>query len=685
MLVELLVTAGGIATGMTLYQKHLKGKHSGQWLEDLRRATRRTSELIFGNERNQQLLSLSSEEETDTRRKTEKIINRKVAVSVISTGFATAGLFLYAPLGLLCLPGIIYVSKDIFVSGYRSLVHQRKANVDVISGLCKIFLLISGHLFICSTTTVIFAVNRKLLNKVKSNAKGNLVNVFRQQPRVAWVLQEGVECEVPVAELKQDAIVVVGAGETIPVDGEIISGSAYIDQHILTGESQPAEKSCGDQVFSATIVLSGNIQIKVDKVGEQTTAAQIGMMLNQTADIKTDQQLKAEEFSDKTVLPTLALSAFAFPFFGPTSALVILQSHFKYRMNIVSAIGLLNYLNLASQSKLLIKDGRAFERISSVDTVVFDKTGTLTEEMPQVAEIHVCAENSADNLLRYAAAAEGKQTHPIARAIIAEAQVRELDLPVLDEAEYQVGYGLSARLDQRQVQVGSVRFMALMGLDLSDELQQCYDTCCDRGNTLILVAVDNQLIGGIELCPTIRPEAQEIISGLSERGVTATYIISGDHEAPTRKLANTLGIKHYFAGVLPEQKADLIKQLQSEGRSVCFIGDGINDCIAMKQADISVSLGDASTVAIDSSQVILLDNSLKNLHRLFDLSKQFMKSTKICATAILLPSIVGMSGALFSGLGLAQVLLLSQLGLMVAVTTSVYPVLKHSLSETDEK
>jgi len=135
---------------------------------------------------------------------------------------------------------------------------------------------------------------------------------------------------------------------------------------------------------------------------------------------------------------------------------------------------------------------------------------------------------------------------------------------------------------------------------------------------------------------------------------------------------------------LPEKKADLIKQLQNEGKSVCFIGDGINDCIAMKQADISISLGDASTVAIDSSQVILLDNSLKNLHTLLDLSKQFMQNTKVCATAILLPSMLGVSGALFSSISLAQVLLFSQLGLMVAVTTSVYPILKYSFSKNDK-
>lgn len=680
MLVEIFAAAG-----ITVYQKHVTSGHSNQWLRTVRHTMHRTSTLIFGKKRNEQLLSLSSEQEIIDRHKAEKIINRKLAVSLISTGFAAAGVIFYAPLGLLCLPGILYVSKDIFVGGYRSIVDRRKLNVDVISGLCKIFLLVSGHLFICSTTTVIFSVNRKLLNKVKSNAKGNLVNVFRQQPRLAWVLHEGVECEMPVAELKQDAIVVVGAGEIIPVDGEIILGSAYIDQHILTGESQPAEKSCGDQVFSATVVLSGNIQVKVDKVGEQTTAAQIGLMLNQTADIKTDQQLKAEGFSDKTVLPTLILSAIAAPIIGPTSALVILQSHFKYRMNIISAIGLLNYLNLASQNHLLIKDGRAFERLSSVDTVVFDKTGTLTEEVPQVVKIHVCAEESAETLLRYAAAAEGKQTHPIARAIITEAQVRGLDLPVLEEAAYQVGYGLSAKLDQRQVQVGSVRFIELMGLKLPDDLQKHYDACCDKGNTLILVSIDGHLSGGIELYPTIRPEAQSIIAGLAERGVTATYIISGDHEAPTRKLADTLGIKHYFSSVLPEKKADLIKQLQNEGKSVCFIGDGINDCIAMKQADISISLGDASTVAIDSSQVILLDNSLKNLHTLFDLSKHFMQNTKVCATAILLPSMLGVSGALFSSISLAQVLLFSQLGLMVAVTTSIYPILKYSLSKDDKK
>jgi Cu2+-exporting ATPase len=681
MMLELIVMSGCVIGGSLVYQKK---RH---FFERTRQVKQRAALLLFGNLRRQQLLDISSDEEIAARKNIESITKKKLQVSFVSAGFAAVGVLVYAPIGLLSVPGILYVLQDAVVSSYRSLVEKRQVSVDVLIVLSKSSLLFTGHFFLCSATGIILAVNRTLLHKVKDNSKGCLVDVFRQQSQVARVMQGGVEREVSVSTLTEETIVVVAAGEAIPVDGTVVGGTALVDQHILTGESQPVEKASGDTVFASTLILSGHIQIQVSHIGEQTIAAQIGQLLNQTAELKTEQQLQAEVFSDRTVLPTLGLSALALPFWGTTSALVILQSHFKYRLTVISSVGLLNYLNLASRKQLLIKDGGAFERLSNVDTVVFDKTGTLTEEIPQVAAIHTCSTWSKVDILTYAAAAENKQTHPIAKAICQAAKAQNLILPMTQQAEYKVGYGLEVIVNNQQIQLGSIRFMAMANVVLLSAMEEIAAVCHMKGHTLILLAVDGELVGGVELHPTIRPEAWETIAGLRKQGVQATYIISGDQREPTKYLADKLGIDHYFAETLPEQKSTIVEELQREGKTVCFIGDGINDCVAMQKADVSISLGNASTFAIDTAQIILLDNTLNQLYSLFDLSKEFSDRIKVSSNVIISASLLGMGGALCFNMGLVAAILLQQVGLLVGVVSSMYPLIKHgfSASEVGEK
>ena len=678
MLFELVVMGSSAAVGASLYKKQESYNKLVTWLGDFRDMGKEVKKLVWSDARHQQLLNLSSKREILARQKKEQDLNRNVRISLVSTGLAGIGTLLYAPLGLLSLPGMLYISKIVFNSAYHSLVERRKANVDLLILISNGVLLFSGSLFWCSTIILLYAVNHKLLHTIQTNTKSSLVDVFRQQPQVAWVIQDGVECEVSISELTSDSIILVGAGEVIPVDGRVVKGLASVDQQALTGESQPAERAPGDQVFAATLVLSGKIHVQVDHIGEQTTAAQIGHILNQTADTKTHQQLQVEALSDKTVLPTLLAGATIASLVSPISGWAVLQSHFKHRMTIVSGISLMNYLNLASHRGLLVKSGDVLEQLNDIDTIVFDKTGTLTEEVPEIGDIHLCGVYSADTVLQYAAAAEGKQTHPIARAIIQAVQSRDLSIPEIEQAAYQVGYGLSVTIDQRLIQLGSLRFMEMTEVSLPEVIKTAYANSSSVGHSMVLLAVDGEVVAGIELNPKVRPEAEDVIAGLHQRGIQKTYIISGDHIAPTQKLAESLGIDDYFAEVLPEQKATLIADLQKTGKKICFVGDGINDCIAMKQADVSISLGDASTIAVDTAQVILLDNNLTQLGELFDLSHAFISRTKSSYALVTLPGLVGICGALFWHFSITGVMLLPQLGLTLGVLHSMYPLLKYN-------
>ncbi|SJM95054.1 heavy metal translocating P-type ATPase [Crenothrix polyspora] len=660
-------------TGLGLYAKNRLKKKTL-----LNQLTAQPRIIPFtGSVRNQQIREFS-ENTIDQKSPAQKLADRNMAVSLSSMGLATVGKLIYPPLLLLSLPGILYVTQFAVVPSYESMVKKKKLTVDFLYTLTNIFLVLNNHLFFASFSIFLYSLNRSLLAKISNDSKKSIIDVFKQQPSFIWVVYEGVEREIAFEDLKTGDTVVVSAGSTIPVDGIISEGTASVDQHILTGEFQPVEKGEGMEVFALTLVLSGKIYIHAHKTGHDTTAAQIASILNNTLSTKTDIQLWSSEFSDKTVLPTLLLSGMMLPFIGSIGAMVIVNSHFRYKASIASTIGVMNHLNAASHNGILIKNGHTFEVLKTVDTVVFDKTGTLTEEQPRVASVHACSGYLEQEVLRFAAAAETKQSHPIAKAILQQAADWQLLLPDVDETAYKLGYGLTVGIEGHIVRVGSVRFLEQEGVSIPESVRQLQADSHDVGSPMVAVALDAVAIGAIALEAAIRPGTKELIGELRERGITSMYIISGDHEAPTRKLAHELGIDHYFAETLPEQKAERVAQLQAEGKVVCYIGDGINDAIALKQADVSVSIRGASTVATDAAQIVLMDKTLNQLPYLFDIGQQFGSNMKKVVAAVIIPSVMTAGGAIFLHFGLLQSLILPQIGLLAGVAMAMNPAVRHS-------
>ena len=319
--------------------------------------------------------------------------------------------------------------------------------------------------------------------------------------------------------------------------------------------------------------------------------------------------------------------------------------------------------------------------LTQVDTIVFDKTGTLTHAQPHVGQIHTCSDYEALDVLKYAAAAEYKQSHPIALAILEEANARQLVVPQVDETEYKVGYGLSVTLIGQIVRVGSARFMEMEGITIPRHIKETQKASHRQGHSLIMVSINQTLAGAIEMRPTVRPEAKEIISQLRSRHVKSMYIISGDHKEPTRKLAQELGIDNYFAETLPEQKAELISQLQEEGKFVCYVGDGINDSIALKKAQVSISLRGASTIATDTAQVILMNENLNQIVQLFDIAKEFDANIKRTLMTSMIPGLITVSGAFFLHFALIHSIILNEIGFATGFLNTMMPLIKD---ETDK-
>lgn len=600
----------------------------------------------------------------------EKEINRDLALSLITLPL-TGGKLIGLP--WLIVPGILieaYLFLPFIKRGYRELIKEKKIGVCVLDAVVSLVMFGLGYFFVSALFFIFYNSSQKLLLKTQEKSQNALINILGETPHYVWLVKDGSEVEIAFENIQEGDVLNLHAGEMIPVDGLITEGVASIDQHVLTGESQPTEKSIGDTVFAGTFLLSGKLSVSVEKSGTNTVAAQIGIVLNNTVDFKSSLQTKGEEFADNSALPTLAISAITLPLLGTASAATVLLASFGYNMRLVAPISILNSLKATSKQGILVKDGRALESLSNVDTIVFDKTGTLTQEQPHIGQIYTATAYDENEVLAFAACAEYKQTHPIAKAILDEAQERQISLDTIDNASYEVGYGLKVQSGLQSIRVGSFRFMEMENIAVPEYIEAIKSSCDEQGYSLLYIAVDDEFAGAIELHPTLRPQIKEVIDQLHQRKLK-TYIISGDNTKPTQKLAEELSIDAYFAEVLPEDKANLIRDLQQQGKTVCFVGDGINDSIALKQADVSISLSGASTIATDTAQIILMDSGLNHLPWLFDFSNELDNNLRRGFALTVIPGVICIGSVYLLHFGVLAASLLYNAGLASGVTNAM--------------
>ncbi|MFO0867731.1 MAG: heavy metal translocating P-type ATPase [Pirellulales bacterium] len=599
----------------------------------------------------------------------------RLEMALNTVGVPLAAVAQFAVPALLPVAGglFLYNSIHTFKEAYHVLFHERRLGVDVLDAIVVTSCLATGQVFAGSVLCWCLSFGRLLVRLTQDNSKKMLMNVFGKQPRFVWLCRDGVETEVALEKVQQGDVIVVNTGEAVPVDGIVKEGMAMVDQHALTGESTPAEKVVGDRVFASTMLVAGKIYIEVEKAGTDTTSAKIAAILNDTAGYKLDSQNKGEKLADKAVVPTLALGALGLAVMGPAGATAVLNSDFGTGIRMAAPLAMLSSLTLCAQHGILVKDGRAMDLMNEIDTVLFDKTGTLTREVPEVGRVLTCGRYSADQILTYAAAAENRFAHPIAKAIIERFQELGVPLPRTDDSKYKVGFGITVGIDGHTVRVGSARFMKMEGIALPSEIQQTLDAAHDEGYSLVMVGVDDELGGAIELRASHRPEAEAIVQGLRARGIDHLAIISGDHEGPTRKLAQSLGMDEYFAGVLPGDKANYVELLQKKGRKVCFVGDGINDSIALKKANVSVSLRGATSIATDTAQVVFMEESLAKLCEFVDISRNLDRNVKRSWSYIIAPNALCIAGAFTLGFGVMTSVLTNNVAAIAALANGLLP------------
>lgn len=608
-----------------------------------------------------------------------------VLMSGVSIGLSTARSF-YPPLAIASILVFSYTAIPYLRQTEKSLIKDKKIDGYVLYSIADMMMLGLGAYASASVGIGLLHCSKYILSNAKERSKRQLINVFSQQPDKVWLLKNGSEKQIPIDQVQENDILAVGAGDIIPVDGIVTDGIAAIDQKVLTGEAQPADKTVGDRVFASTMVLSGRVHIRMEKSGQETIVAKIGDIINHSIDFQSSQALKGEKWADSFTTPVLALAFLSWPFLGPVATVGILYCHIANTIRVVAPLGTLNYLNIALENGCLVKDGHVLEELTNIDAIIFDKTGTLTQEIPDVGEIILCDDRyNEDDILFYAAAAEQKSVHPIAKAILKKAENRQMVLPEIEDSSYDIGYGISVNIEGKTIQIGSSRFMQMKEIEIPEEMQKKGDDALATGHSVIMLAIDSRLQGILEIHTIVRPEADKTIQRLKQNGIKCMAIVSGDHELPTRALADSLGMDNYFYNTLPEEKAEIVKRSQKAGKKVAFVGDGVNDSIAMEQADISISLSGASTIATDVAQIVLMDGNLRHIPDLMLHSKKLDKNLSRSLVLNIVPNVIALNGVFFLHFGMLTTMLISQSPLVFGTINAFLPVnSKPDHSDTDD-
>lgn len=636
--------------------------------------------LLGGRERTRQFSELNIGIGTP-----EKDANRRMGLAVINLGVAWATTHLFWPLAFANIAFSTWLAWPIYLRGFRKLKEQRQLSYPLVLISSEVATYLGGYFLPASIGILVALTTQKLIISTEHHYRREFLGAFGPQPRKVWAVIDGVEMEVPFETVAIGDILVVEAGQTMPVDGVVTAGLAMVDQHMLTGESQPTEKMAGDRVLAATLVITGKIYVQVEKAGAETNAAEIATILQKAMNYRLTFISRVQNFNDSMVAPLLGLGALGWLTLGPWAAAAITGVGVGLVARIGGPMSMLSYMNIASRRGILIKDAHALEAFKRIDTIVFDKTGTLTLDQPQVRQIHLATDPTQGGideatLLRYAAAAEAKQTHPIANAILHAAHDAGLTAPTIADAHYEVGHGIQVAIQGQKVRVGSQRFMKNEQLVVPPALETLQAICHAQGHSLVMVAVDQQVVGAIELEPTIRPEAKEAVTALQRQGL-ALYIISGDHEAPTRHLAEQLGIAHYYAGVLPQDKAALVDELKAKGHTVCFVGDGINDAIALNKAEVSVSLRGATTIATDTAQVVLMGQDLRQLIFLKQVANEFNGTLQTLFHLTVIPVTIVTASTFLLHTGIYFSILAGAIGFWSGVGIALLPLRRYDPNE----
>lgn len=614
----------------------------------------------------------------------------RIIVGFIASGILMALMYVHwHPFGLstgivsliISIIPFLYVSLPILKAGFNGLIHKN-LNMDVmysmgiavayVSSILGTFNIVLDHSFMFYETAIMLpsflSIGRYLEARAKKRTSDSIRKLIGLQPTTATLVEldsDGnvlSQKDIPIAEIQIGDILLVRPGDKVPADGEVVGGRSYIDESMINGEPIPKIKEAGEEVFAGTINQDGILKIKALKIGKETVLSNIIRLVEKAQTSRPPVQKIANtavSYFIPTIL-TIAIVVFLLWYFvfdstllfALTTLISILVVACPCALGLATPTAVTVGIGRAAEFGILIKNGDTLENAGKIKAAAFDKTGTITEGRPDVDDI-ITYDISKEELIQIVASVEKNSNHPIAKAIVRKANEMGLELISINEFENVTGKGLKASLNNQEVFVGNFALLESEEIEIPSETRNKYEELENLSKTTIFAAVDGKVKGILSLSDKIKENSFKVIEELHKMGVE-TYMLTGDNEKTALNVAREVGIDNVEANVLPENKLDIVKDIQKEGK-VLFVGDGINDAPALTQADIGVAMGNGTDIAMESGDIVVMEGDLENVVAAVQFSKKVMRRIKenifwaFAYNVILIPLA---AGALYASFGL---------------------------------
>ena len=577
-------------------------------------------------------------------------------------------------LGNLAWVTILISGSPLVYSAVKKLIRNKgisKISSALLISVAMIAAVLIDDLFAAAEVAFIMAIGEILEELTTGRAKKGLKKLINLAPTQGRIIRDGKEIVIPAEEIKQGDVIRILPGEAIPVDGIIISGETSVDQSVMTGESIPVDKNVNDEVFSGTINCFGSIDIKATKVGKNSSLQKLIQMVKDAEDKKAPMQRITDKWASVLVPVALVIAIITYILTKDvTRAVTVLVVFCPCALVLATPTAIMAAIGQATKHGIIIKSGEALEKMGKVNTVAFDKTGTLTYGKLEVSDVISLTELAEKELVKIAASCESKSEHPLGKSILEYAKIQNIELYQPEEFKMQSGKGVSAIINNEKIICGNEKYFEEANVKIDENVKTKLSELRLQGKVSVLIAKNQECVGIIALSDVIREEATFIVKKLSAMN-TDVVLLTGDNKKTADYFAQKAGIKNVHSELLPEEKVSNIIKLQNEGKTVCMIGDGINDAPALKTANVGIAMGImGSDIAVEASDIALMKDDISKLPYLKRLANATVKTIKFSISlsmfinflAIAL-SVLGMlnptSGALVHNAGSVFVVLIA--------------------------
>ena len=575
---------------------------------------------------------------------------------------------------LLMVAAAVVAGTPIAVKAIRALM-VRNISIDLLVSVAATGAVIIGEYWEAAAVTFLFAVGHALEARTMNKTRSALAELVAVAPDVAVVLRGGHQVEVSAAEVEPGETVLVKNGAKVPVDGVVIGGTGALDEASITGESIPAEKAAGDQVFAGTVSRGGFLQVEATGIGADTTLARIIHRVEEAQDAKARTAAFMDRFAT-WYTPAIMVMALAVGLAtgNVVLALTLLVIACPGALVISIPVSIVAGIGRAARDGILIKGGEYLESSARINAVAVDKTGTLTEGRPHLTDVVVLAEGTTrEEVLGWAARAEAGSEHPLARPVLEAAAAEGLATPGLPETTEPVpGKGITATTGGRRVLIGNAALLEQYGVSDTVGATQAAEELAAAGRTPMIVAVDDAVLGVIAVADRVRPDAAQMVTDLHAAGVDKVVMLTGDAPLVAEAIGAATGVDEIRAGLLPEDKLTAVRELQDQGYTVAMVGDGVNDAPALATADIGVAMGAAgSAVAVETADIALMGDRLDRLPESIALAKRTVRVMRQNIVIALATVVVLMAGVFAGGVTMAVGMLVHEASVLVVIANAM--------------